>query len=147
MRAVMGGTFAYLHKGHRKLLSKAFSIGDYVYIGLTTDKYAIKNKKVLIEPYVKRRSTITEFVKKFGKKFDVKPLHDMYGPSTKGKFDIIVVTKETARIAKEINRIRKKKRLKKLRIIVVNYAMAYDRRRISSHRIYRKEIDSNGRKL
>jgi len=41
---VLGGTFDHLHQGHQALLSKAFTIGNYVTIGLTTDKYVTNIK-------------------------------------------------------------------------------------------------------
>jgi cytidyltransferase-like protein len=36
---VLGGTFDRLHTGHQSLLTKAFSVGEHVTIGLTTDGY------------------------------------------------------------------------------------------------------------
>ncbi len=55
MRVIIGGTFAYLHKGHEALITKAFELGDYVCIGLTTDGYVKTVKpKEKIPPYKDR---------------------------------------------------------------------------------------------
>ncbi len=48
MKVCLGGTFDILHKGHKKLLDKAFKIAGkngFVFIGLTTNKIT-KTKKI-----------------------------------------------------------------------------------------------------
>ncbi|MGZ7050297.1 MAG: adenylyltransferase/cytidyltransferase family protein, partial [Methanobacterium sp.] len=35
----VGGTFDHFHKGHEKLINKAFEIGHNVLIGVTSDKF------------------------------------------------------------------------------------------------------------
>ena len=40
----MGGTFDHLHDGHKYLLDTAFSLGQEVHIGLTTEKMFSRKK-------------------------------------------------------------------------------------------------------
>jgi pantetheine-phosphate adenylyltransferase len=145
-KAVVGGTFAFLHKGHRKLLSKAFSIGDSVYIGLTTDTY-VKNQKPLTQTYSHRLKQLKEFAAKYDKRYKISPLKDKYGPTLTKEFDYIIVSPETTKTAKEINAIRRKNHLHPIKIIVVRYAKAYDGKPISSTRIARGEIDNQGKRV
>ena len=42
----IGGTFSVIHKGHIKLMIKAFEISSKVIIGLTSDSLVHKMKKV-----------------------------------------------------------------------------------------------------
>ena len=42
----VGGTFDKLHKGHEKLIDKAFELGELVLIGLTTDKMLKSHTKL-----------------------------------------------------------------------------------------------------
>lgn len=145
MRVVIGGTFGFLHEGHKALIRKAFEVGDYVYIGLTTDRYVEKIKHGMgIPKYSVRKKKVEQFAKKYKKKFDIVPLNDRFGPSTTGRFDAIVVSKETFRTAQEINKIRNKNDLEPLRIIKVRYVMAKDSVPISSSRILKGEIDEYG---
>ncbi|MCK5038653.1 MAG: adenylyltransferase/cytidyltransferase family protein, partial [Thermoplasmata archaeon] len=37
-KVAVAGTFNVFHKGHRQLLARAFEIGDYIHIGLTSDE-------------------------------------------------------------------------------------------------------------
>ncbi|MCL4364760.1 pantetheine-phosphate adenylyltransferase [Candidatus Marsarchaeota archaeon] len=143
---IVGGTFAYLHRGHRALLKMAFRSGDFVHIGLTTDGY-VKRMKLHghMPPYRTRKNLLTGFVKRYGKEFAVVPLNDSFGPSTSGDFDVIVVSPETYRTAVEINRIRRLKGLRPLRIMRIRYALADDRMPISTTRILNGEIDNEGR--
>ena len=39
-----GGTFDILHEGHYALLSRSFQLGERVIIGITSDKYALKER-------------------------------------------------------------------------------------------------------
>lgn len=145
MRIIIGGTFDHLHKGHLELIRKAFQVGNYVYIGLTTDRYVKKMKPGRkIARYSTRKKALTGAIKRFNKKFEILPLDDKFGPSTTGNFDAIVVSEETFHVAVEINKIRKKKKIHTLSIIKVPYALAKDRRPISTSRILRKEIDREG---
>jgi len=47
MRVCIGGTFEFLHKGHKKLIDKAFEIAGkngFVFIGLTTSEFTKRKK-------------------------------------------------------------------------------------------------------
>jgi pantetheine-phosphate adenylyltransferase len=146
LKVIIGGTFGYLHKGHRKLLTKAFEIGDSVYIGLTTDEYVRGAKSSeMIPVYSERESLLRKFVGRFGKRFEIVPLNDRFGPSATGDFDAIVVTDETLPVALEINRLRSGSGLKPLEIVRIEYALSSDSVPISTSRIIRGEIDSEGR--
>ncbi len=147
MKVVIGGTFAQIHKGHMKLLDKAFEIGDYVYIGLTSDLYVREHKLLNINSYEYRESALKQVVEKYGKKYVIVPINDKYGASIISDFDVIVVSRETYKTAIEINKIRSDKNLKPLKIVTVDYIMAEDLMPISSTRILKGEIDKNGTRL
>ncbi len=150
-RVVIGGTFSIIHKGHLKLIEKAFRLGDRVYIGLTSDAYVLRHKLMPIKEYSKRKSELYSIAKRFaektGARFSISRINDRYGPSTTGNFDVIVVSPETFSAAREINRISKAKGLRQLKIAKVSYALAYDKKPISSTRIAFGEIDEEGRKV
>ena len=43
-RIAVGGTFDILHKGHEKLINETFELADEVFIGLTSNKFAINKR-------------------------------------------------------------------------------------------------------
>lgn len=147
MRVIVGGTFGHLHAGHMALLRKAFEIGDYVYIGLTTDNYVRRLKDPHIPSYNERKELVRKFVLGLGKKFEIMPLDDSFGPSTTGDFDAIVVTRETFPVAVKINEIRKGNGIRELMIIKIDFVLAFDSAPISTTRIMRGEIDREGRMM
>ena len=147
-RVVVGGTFGFLHAGHKALIARAFSLGDYIYIGLTTDSYVRKIKPGERLPrYAARKRALDAFARGLGKRFEIRPLEDRFGPSTKEDFDVIVVTKETLPAAMEINRVRTGKGLKRIRIVRIRHVLAEDGKPISTTRIINREVDGNGNLL
>ncbi len=145
MDVIVGGTFGYLHSGHKALLKKAFEIGDFVCIGLTTDRYVKMNKNADIPVYTERKRILEDFARRQGKGFEIVPIDDGFGPSITGRFDAVVVSEGTIKGALEINRIRKERRLEELEIIKIGYVMADDSIPISTSRIIRKKITAEGR--
>lgn len=146
MKVLVGGTFAYLHKGHRALLRKAFELGEPVYIALTSDSFA-KHKGNPTKSFAERKRELKGFAAGFGKRFRIIKIHDKFSFSLRWDLDAIVVSGETYRTAKEINQIRKSKGLKELRIVKVRYVLAEDKLPISSSRIRAGKIDAEGRIL
>ena len=142
----VGGTFDHFHKGHEKLLNKAFEIGNYIMVGVTSNEFG--GQKGNIEPCSKRMSELEEFLQKFNSRYTVKRLEEPYGPTVHDpQIDAIVVSRETEPVADKINEIRQKKGIKPLKIFVIGWVLAEDGKPISSTRIRRGEIDRNGKVL
>jgi len=121
-KVVIGGTFNKIHKGHEELIKTAFSIGRYVYIGLTSDKFANLFRAEKVFGYKKRKKELEEKIFDFNlhKNYDIIKINDMYGIATlKEDLDAIVVSEETFPRAQEINAIRFKKGLKRLIVVVI----------------------------
>ena len=123
-KVVVAGTFNRIHEGHILILKTAFSIGKFVYIGLTSDRFAniFRAEKVL--SYEIRQGNLKKEIEKLNlhKNYEIVKIEDVYGFATiREDLDAIVVSKETFTRAEEINAIRFKKGLKRLVIVIVPF--------------------------
>jgi pantetheine-phosphate adenylyltransferase len=145
----MGGTFDVLHRGHRRLLKQAFTIGRRVMIGITSDEFArTLHKPHRFDAYAKRKKDVERLLSRWGvlSRAEIVPLTDRYGPTVReSKIQALVVSRRTLQTAYEINARRKARGLKPLIIDPIDLIMAEDRRPISSTRIRRGRIDREGR--
>lgn len=145
----LGGTFDHFHKGHMKLIERAFEVADYIIIGITTDEFARKLGKSNLEPYEERRKHVEEFVKrKFPetKVVEIVPLDDPYGPILKdGSISGLVVSPETLRRGYEAISLREEAGLPSLDLYIVPFELSEDGLIISSSRIRKGEITPNGK--
>lgn len=145
-KVAVGGTFDKFHQGHRRLLDKAFEIGDKIIIGVTSDDFGGKEGEV--EPCNTRMSNLTEFLSEYPPKFQIERLEDPLGTTIyEEDFDAIVVSKETEPTAEKINEIRKEKGMSLLDIVVIETVYAEDGKPISSTRIRKGEINRKGQIL
>jgi pantetheine-phosphate adenylyltransferase len=148
MKVCIGGTFDVLHKGHKQLLNTAFQRAGkhgFVFIGITTGMLA--GKRPEIASFEQRKKAIEEYLEQvhITQRFIIKPIQDKYGPTVEEDFDAIIVSPETRSTAEEINQLRIQKRMKPLQIIQIPFVLAEDHQPVSSSRIRRKEIDTEGR--
>lgn len=144
-KVVLGGTFDILHKGHETLLRKAFELGE-VTIGLTSDRFAQQLKGEVLNDFEKRKENLENFLKeKFGKKAKIVKINDIFGPTLKKDFDVLVVSEETFKNGLKINKERKKLGKKEMEIVKVKMVLAEDGKPISATRIRNGEIDREGR--
>lgn len=144
----MGGTFDQLHKGHKALLSKAFSLGDRVLIGLTSNEFALKTRKE-VNDFERRKRKLERYLQNAGlRNYEITRIDDEQGPAThREDLDAIVVSAERLSVAEKINSIRRRKGLHPLQIHRVPMFLAEDCCPISSKRMRAGEIDGNGRML
>lgn len=148
---MVGGTFDPLHEGHKKLLRRSFSLAGRdgeVVIGLTTDSFA-SGKIHPVRPYTVRKAGVEKFIRDqgFTASWAIEPLADRYGPAVDAEFDALVVSEETLPVGMEINVLRRKRGRKKVDIHQIACVLADDGKWISSTRIYRGEIDTEGHLL
>ena len=148
MRVGLGGTFNVIHKGHELLFETAFTVGDSVEVGLTSDQFAKGIKSVPVLPYFQRKANLAKFLERYGKPFDIVMISEMNGTAaTSETMDAIVVSPETRRNAEDINDARRRNGLKPLKVFEIKEVKADDSGLISSTRIVRGEIDKDGRLL
>jgi len=145
----MGGTFDVLHRGHRKLLRQAFSIGKTVMIGVTSESFARSlHKPHKVDSYVVRKMELENLLSDWNllRRARIVELSDKCGPSVRDpRIKAIVVSKRTLRTAYAINRRRRATGLTPLVIVPIDLILAEDTRPISSTRIRQGRIDREGR--
>ncbi len=146
-KVVVGGTFDRLHLGHKALLRKAFEVGKYVYIGLTSDEM-IKNKPYAdrILPYEVRLADLLKFFDVNGyKNYRIIKINTAIGFADKIKsLEAIVVSEETYKGALIVNRAREEKGLKPLHIVTIKLVKSKIGPKISSSLIRAGLIDPFG---
>jgi pantetheine-phosphate adenylyltransferase len=150
MKVCIGGTFNFLHKGHKYLIDKAFQTAgqhDTVFIGVTNGK--MLKKKKYVKPFNERVNIIKNYLvsMNFDKRSTIQAIYDRYGVAAEGDFDAIIVSPDTVNTAEEINKNRIKKGKKPLEIIKIPFILADDNKIISSTRILNDEIDEDGKIL
>lgn len=146
----MGGTFDVIHKGHITLLSEAFSISDKVIIGLTSNQWASKKGKDLLNDFNKRLEKLVKVLEKNfpNNSFEISKLDNDFGPAVlEKKVQALVVSDETSNQGEVLNLLRKQKKLPPVDVVVVPMVLAKDGNKISTTRIKNQEIDSDGNLL
>jgi cytidyltransferase-like protein len=150
-KVAVGGTFDELHKGHRRLLAKAFEIGESVLIGLCTDEFVKKlGKPHETASYEERLKELHAFLEKSSliSEAEIIPLDNPYGNTLTDKcIEALVVSEETEKIAIEINQKRSEAKLPLLEIITISMVPAENFKPISTTRIREGEIDREGHLL
>ena len=143
----LGGTFDLIHRGHIELLRKGFTISSKVIIGLTSDEFAQKKGKNLMNEYLQRYKTLDEFIKKNfpNTKYEISRLENDFGPAVLEKdVEALVLSEETSIKGDELNQLRRQRNVPDVEIIVVSMVLAKDGKRLSTSRIRNSEIDLEG---
>jgi len=146
-KVVVGGTFDRLHLGHKALLRKAFEVGRYVYVGITSDEM-IKDKPYAekILPYDIRLRDLLKFFEVNGySNYRIIKINSAIGFADKIRsLDAIVVSEETYKGALLVNKARKEKGLKPLDIVTIDIVKSKIGSKISSSLIRAGLIDPFG---
>jgi len=147
----VGGTFDELHKGHRMLLMKAFEVGEYIKVGITSDSFVKKiGKPHDPAPYTERLKELEAFLRDndLMQRAEIVELNDAFGLTLQnGGIEALIVSRETEPVARTINKKRNELGRKPLSVVVINMVHSENHHPISTTRIRSGEIDREGRLL
>ncbi len=153
-KAILGGTFDHLHKGHKDFIFFAISNSEKLIVGITSDEYIQNSQSKTqnpesIESFEKRKKEFEEFIKNesLEKKIEIIKIDNVYGPAIDidSNIEAIIVVDKTLHGASEVNVKRKELGLTELEIIIAPSSFAEDGKTISSSRIRKGEIDRDGK--
>lgn len=147
-RVALGGTFEVIHKGHRALFARAFSLGDEVLIGLTSDHLANRNRSRRVAPFQQREWALRSYLDRAfpGMDYEVQMITDEFGPAAHlPDLEVLVVSEFTHPTGLRINEERERRGLPPLRLATIGPVLADDGRPISSTRVLAGECDAEGR--
>ena len=142
-----GGTFDIIHNGHRALLAKAFGISDRVLIGLSSDALAKQKGKKLLHSYSQRHDSLKHEIDSAfpGSEYQICMLESDFGPAVfEERVEALVVSYELQHKAKTLNRMRQERGAPPAKVVAVPMVLASDGERLSTTRIRRGEITSQG---
>lgn len=146
---VCGGTFDYLHEGHKAFLRFMLAQSDKIILGLTSDNYAKEKIKDAIEPYVVRKQALEAFLvqEQASDKVIIGLIDSVYIPTQWEKLPIeaIFVSEESRNGADLVNHKREEEGLSQLPVVVFPLVKSSDGGVISSTRIRNGEINRAGR--
>jgi pantetheine-phosphate adenylyltransferase len=147
----VGGTFDLLHAGHARLLSRAFSLGEIVFIGVSGDNLASRlGKTHKVRSFAARKRDLVKFLRSRGwlSRARIVELKDPFGPAARRKrLEALVVSEETRGSGRRVNSLRQLRGFPQLRIYVIKLVKADDGLPVSVTRILRGEIDSQGKSI
>lgn len=149
MRVCLGGTFEPLHAGHKALLRAAAEGATELFVGFTASGLQLRpDRSVSYWPV--RARIVESFLRNeagYQGLLRMAPLLDPQGPAATDPFDRIVVSPETVGGAADINKKRKRNRLKPLEIRVVPHVLAQDLLPVSGTAVHAGLIDADGKRL
>lgn len=144
VRAAVAGTFDILHDGHKALLKHAFEISDSISVGITSDKMASEERKIIV-PLELRTSSLRSYLKDMKKPWEIFVIDDIYGPrESMDMVDVLVLTEETLPNGKKLNDERRSRGIHSLEFSIVPLVMADDGQKISSRAIFEGRYAKNG---
>lgn len=135
----VGGTFDHLHAGHQAILTKAFSLGKTVLVGVARGNLlAEKVQQESIQSYDERVSALLFYFKHAGwsGRYQIIPLDTIEGPlGDTTAVEAIVVSEQTQVNAEGINNQRISRGLAPLAIIPISMELNVDREVLTSSAI------------
>ncbi len=151
-KVVVGGTFDYLHDGHKAILAKAFEIGERVTVGICSDEmqFLLRKDSAGIQQLDIRKQALEALLSSTGwlERADIIAISEAFGPAAEDPdLEAIVVSPETRARAEELNQLRGSRGLLPLEIIEIPFVLADDGKPISSIRVRYGEIDVHGKVL
>ena len=146
---ILGGTFDYLHSGHKAFLEEGFNVCQKMIIGLTSEEF-IKNKLLAstVLPFEKRKKELEQFLKSkdFLKRTKIIKIDSPFPPEIfNPKINCLIITKKTEANAEILNSKRKEKKLLPLKIINLPIVTNNQGECISSEKIRLGQMDRKGR--
>ena len=141
--AAVAGTFNVIHDGHKALLREAFSRGDRVLVGITSDAMAAEGRAECV-PLSIREPALRRELAGMGE-YDIYVIDDLYGPPEMDSVDVLVVSEETRGNAELINESRMSRGIPPLEIDCIPLIMG-DSGKISASDILRGDYGTSGRR-
>ena len=147
--SAVAGTFDVLHDGHRRLIERAFEVGDRVVVGITSDAMARSGRGETV-PLCLRMRALEQYLLGFRKPCEVHVIEDVYGPrDAMDGVDVLVVSEETVGNGRVLNDDRRERGLEPFELSVVPLVMADDGEKISASHIlggkYGRDGDSRAK--
>lgn len=146
-KVVVGGTFDFLHDGHKAILSRAFEVGEQVLIGIVSGHLELRKDCAGIQSLQHRKEKLKSYLRArdWMERTELEIISDPLGSTGEDEdLEAIVVTEETKLGAGQVNRYRRERGLGELDVVEVPIIYADDGRPISSIRIRYDEIDVHG---
>ncbi|MFO7836756.1 MAG: pantetheine-phosphate adenylyltransferase [Candidatus Thorarchaeota archaeon] len=139
-KVVYAGTFDRLHEGHKRLIRKAFELGDHVGLGLSSDEMATRTRAgENILPFETRKQALMDFIREEGEpdRCQIFKIETVVGGGDRMEdLEALLVSDEIKVVenAFRINRMRIKNGLKRFAIVIIPRVLTKDKEPVSSSR-------------
>lgn len=146
---VAGGTFDHLHAGHKQFLTHVVQLSKQAFLGITSDSFASKKASIeQMQSFEERKKAVETFLSNKGalgrvhiEKIDANVIPRVWEDKP---IEAIVVTEDSLPGAVALNTYRKSVGKAVLAIDVVPLVYGSDKKPISSKRLRRGEITTEG---